>query len=80
MEPVIFTQCNAVMGKDQPEYLPLPVCIHKDGQGHVTSCWRFTWKELFKVLFTGKIYLTLATFNSPIQPQKLTVYNPCWSK
>ena len=71
MDIVKFKECNVVLGEKQPEYLPLPA--HRDKDGLVTSCWRLNWKERIIVLFIGKVYLQLMTFNTPIQPQRMSV-------
>ena len=71
MKVVKFKECNVVLGGGQPEYLPLPA--HRDKNGLVTSCWGLNWKERIIVLFTGKVYLQLMTFNTPIQPQRMSV-------
>jgi hypothetical protein len=74
MKPIWFKECNVVYAKDQPEYLPLPV--HRSITGEVTSCWLLNWKERLQLLFTGKIYWTILTFNQPLQPQLPSVKNP----
>ena len=76
MNPINFKGQNSIMGAGQPEYQPLPTMRHKDESGKVTSCWRLSPKERFKLLFTGRIYLTLMTFNKPIQPQLLSLEFP----
>ena len=70
MEPVTFEGSNTICGADQPEYLPLP-CKRVDNG--LMSCWKMSFKERIKVLFTGKVYSTLLTFGKAIQPQKLEV-------
>jgi hypothetical protein len=67
MKPIYFKEHNVVFAKDQKEYLPLPA--HKDDDGVVTSCWRFSFLERLKVLFVGRVYLSQMTFNQPLQPQ-----------
>jgi len=74
MKIIKFKQCNAVYAKNQPEYLPLP--SHKSINGRVTSCWGLNIKERLIVLFTGKIFLQVLTFNNPLQPLKISVDNP----
>lgn len=74
MKPIEFPEQNCVYAKDQPKYLPLPA--HKDPDGVVTSCWAMSWRERFRVLFTGKIWWRVATFNRPLQPQLGTVDSP----
>lgn len=66
MSPVEFVGSNVVFAKNQPEYRPLPA--HHTENGEVTSCWALDWRERLRVLFTGRVYLTLLTFNSPLQP------------
>ena len=75
MKPTKFKRMNVVCAKDQPEYLPLPAHIN-EAEGLVTSCWSANLKERIRFLLTGRIYLTLLTFNKPLQPQVITVYNP----
>lgn len=74
MKPIDFTKSNTVFAKSQPEYLPLPSHLTKDGI--VSSCWKMSLLERVKVLFTGKIWLSVKTFNNPLQPQKISVNKP----
>ena len=74
MKIIKFKQCNVVYAENQPGYLPLP--SHKSINGTVTSCWEFNIKERLIVLFTGKIFLQVSTFNNPLQPLKISVDNP----
>jgi len=71
MKIVDFKGSNVVFAKDQPEYLPLPAYI--DEEGAVTSCWQPSFKEKIRLLFGYKLYLTVLTFQSPLQPQLLEV-------
>lgn len=73
MKPIHFPQVNATLAEDQPEYLPLPV--RRNEMGLTTSCWQMTWRERIKILFTGKIWLDIHTFNHPLQPQRLYIDN-----
>ena len=70
MKPLDFKGANTIIAKDQPEYLPLPA---KVAGGIVTTCWGMTFKERFRVFFTGRVWLQQMTFNQPLQPQKVTV-------
>ncbi len=76
MNPIRFEQCNCIMGENQPQYLPLHACRHKDDNGTVTTCWELSFRERLRILFTGKIFLSLLTFDKPIQPQKISLVNP----
>lgn len=74
MIPIEFKEHNCVYAKDQPEYLPLPV--YRTADGMVISCWRLTLRERLRVLFAGKIWLSVLTFNQPLQPQLPQADNP----
>lgn len=74
MKPIKFPEQNCVFAEFQPEYLPLPV--HKTSEGQVISCWSLTLKERIRLLLTGRIYLSVLTFNNPLQPQRPSVNNP----
>lgn len=63
-----------IYAKDQPEYIPLPAWKGPDGM-RVTR-WTLTFRERMAVLFGGSIWLTLLTFNKPLQPVKLETSCP----
>jgi hypothetical protein len=63
-----------VFGKDQPPYTPLPA--YKDDNGVVFTRWHLTWRERCKVLFGGDLWLTVLTFNLPLQPVKIETEPP----
>ena len=71
MELVKFKECNVVYGEGQKEYMPLPALRFDDGT--VVMCWKLSWKELFKVVFRRKIWVSLLTFNKPLQPISVSV-------
>lgn len=71
MEPINFPQQNTTFAKNQPEYLPLPAFRSEDGQ-EVTACWGMSWRERIRVLFTGRIYVTLLTFGRPLTPSRVS--------
>lgn len=76
MTPVEFDGMNSIVGVGQPQYRPLPTMRHKDTRGKVTSCWKGNIKERFIFLLTGRMYLTLITFNNPIQPSLMSTEFP----
>jgi hypothetical protein len=61
--PILF-------GKNQPEYQPLPAYKYKDA---VIACWGLSWKERFKVFFSGRIFVSLKTWNKPLTPSYVSV-------
>lgn len=66
MRPLQFPEVNIVFGENQPEYLPLPA--YKNPEGRVITCWSLSWGELLQLLFTGRIWIHVLTFNKAIQP------------
>ena len=80
MQALEFPEQTLIIAKDQPEYRPLPAWVgYLDGDKSihcVTFCWGFSWKERLKLLFTGKVWHTVMTFNKPLQPQLLQVEKP----
>jgi hypothetical protein len=65
---------EVVYAADQPEYLPLPA--HRDNYGTVTARWHMSWRERLRVLFSGDIWLSILTFNRPLQPHTISATPP----
>ena len=74
MKPVEFREQNCIYAKDQDPYLPLPA--YKTDKGEVITCWKLTLAERLKVLFTGRLWWSVLTFNQPLQPQWPVVDTP----
>jgi hypothetical protein len=75
--PTHFPEVNEVIGKDQPEYLPLPAhVIPHDPAGRVVFCWKLSAEDLATIAETGVIWQTVFTFRHPLQPQSLTLEKP----
>lgn len=74
--PIIpgFNIPTVTFAKDQPEYNPLPAWRGDDGM--VVTRWRASWGERLKMLLTGDLWLTVLTFNRPLQPVKLQTSCP----
>lgn len=72
MKPIEFKGQNVVFAKDQPEYHPLPAFRADTPQGEVVSCWQLTFMERLRILFTGKLWVSLMTFNKPLTPSYFT--------
>jgi hypothetical protein len=76
LSPVIPTADadEVVYTKEQPEYRPLP-CI-RAADGTILTRWSLNEQEKRKVLEQGYIYLTVMTFNQPLQPILMIVDPP----
>ena len=66
MKPVKTKLTNCIYAENQPEYIPLPV--EKTAEGRITSCWKLSLIERLYVFLFGKIYISIMTFNQPLQP------------
>ena len=80
MKIIDFKGRNAIFGANQPEYLPLYAYRHEDNEGTVSSCWKLSFRERLRVLITGRMYVSLMTFNTPICPQFVSLDNPVQPK
>jgi len=68
MKPIKFPEQNIVYAENQPEYLPLPAFKNDSAQGEVISCWQLDWKERLRILWSGKLWVSLMSFNKPLTP------------
>ncbi len=73
MKAVKFKHQNITFAENQPEYLPLPALKLDTLQGEVITCWQLSFKERIKVLFLGKVWMCLVSFNRPLTPSMLAV-------
>lgn len=76
MNLIEFPEQTIVIAKDQPQYRALPAYLFGDPDRRIACCWQLTWRERFKLLFTGKIWHQILTFGGPLQPQLLTIEKP----
>lgn len=76
MKLISFPEQTTVFAKDQPAYEPLPAYRFNDAEGRIACCWQLSWKERLSLLFTGRIWHQIFTFNHPLQPQLLSVEKP----
>ena len=74
MNIIKFDECNVTYAENQPEYLPLPALKMDDGE--IITCWNPSFGERLKILFTGKIWLNVLTFNKPLQPLLMSANKP----
>lgn len=76
MNLIPFPEQTLIIAKDQPQYNPMPAHLVGDATGTVHVLWKLTWRERLIVLFGGKIWHSIWTFNQQMQPQLLSVYQP----
>jgi len=73
MKPIKFKDQNTTFAKDQPEYGQLPALVINSPQGEVISCWKLSFREKVKILFTGKLWVSLMMFGKPLTPSMFSV-------
>ena len=76
MKPIKFKEQTVIIAEHHPEYLPLPAYQYNDPKGRIVFCWKMTWRERFKVLFTGLLWHQVLTFHNSLQPQLLETEKP----
>lgn len=72
MKPVHFKESNITFAKDQPEYQPLPALKYESQNGEVVTCWNLSFVERIRLLITGKVWMSLLSFNQALTPSFLT--------
>lgn len=73
MRAIKFKHQNKVFAEYQKEYFSLPALQLDTKEGEVITCWKMSFLERLKVLFTGKVWLVLLTFNKPLTPSNLSL-------
>ena len=73
MKALKFPEVNATFAENQSEYLPLPGFKNDSPLGEFVFCMGLSFRERLKILFTGKMWVSLLTFNRPLTPSFLTV-------
>lgn len=68
MKPIQFPESNCIFAKDQPQYRQLPAFRGPQPEGNVVSCWKLSFRERIRILFTGKIWVSLMMFDKPLTP------------
>ena len=72
MKPIKFKEQNCVFAENQPQYIPLPAHKVDEPEGRVIFCEYLSFKERMRVLFTGKIWVSLMMFKKPLTPSYFT--------
>lgn len=78
MKAIEFEQQSIVVAKNQPEYEPLPMKISVHSDGLAACCYKLTFRERIKLLFTGKLWIETLTFHRGITPIRPSVHEPYW--
>lgn len=74
VDPEIELLEGVTYAKHQPEYIPLPA--RRTADGEVVTCWRPNLRARIALLFGADFYLTMLTFNRPLQPIRVSLEKP----
>lgn len=66
-------EIEIVLGKDQPEYIPLPAVYLDNSFRPMITRWGFTPEERTAIAMGADIVLTQLTFGAPFNPIHLQV-------
>lgn len=66
LTPTKFPEANVTYAEHQPEYLPLPA--FRSPGGEVVTCWKAPLADRIRFLFTGRLWINMLTFGTPLQP------------
>lgn len=72
MTAVDFPGANLRLGEHQEEYQTLPAAVTADGI--IVTCWRPTFWECVKLLWTRRVWLHTMTHFRPFQPVILSAH------
>lgn len=75
LTPVIkgYEDSEVIYAEHQPQYNPLPALPVGD---YIITRWKLSLRERIRALFIGDLYLTVKTFNNPLQPIKMSLIKP----
>lgn len=78
MKPCKFPEQNTTLGNEQSPYRPLPCHrLRRDPHGRIIICIKMSFAERVKLLFTGKLWHTVTTYNMPMnQPHQYSADKP----
>jgi hypothetical protein len=55
MEIYHFKEVNTIIAENQPPYKPTPALkIENSDNGQIVICWKLSFREKIRLLFTGK--------------------------
>jgi hypothetical protein len=72
MKPIKFPEANVEFATEQDEYLPLPAYRDESPQGQVISCWKLSFWDRVRILFIGRLWVSLMMFGKPLTPSYFT--------
>jgi len=71
MKPVKFKGQNTVIKSKSNDFYDMPILVSDTTEGHVVMCYKLSFIERIRVLFTGRIWLSVLSFKKPLKPMFL---------
>ena len=68
MKALNFKHQTVVFAENQPQYTPLPALKLETKEGEVIFCMGLSFWERLRVLFLGKIWVSLMMFGNDLTP------------
>lgn len=69
-------EIEVVLGKNQPEYIPLPAVYLDTTARPMITRWRFSYEEVLAILGGADLVMSQLTFGNPFQPIHLQLCQP----
>jgi hypothetical protein len=76
MKSLQFKGYNTEVAKNQDQYNTVYAFKVNEPEGRLIMCLRPSFKEWIAILFKRKMWLSVLTFNQPLQPYKLQTNRP----
>lgn len=81
MEPTYFPQSNKVLKAPagMENCVDLHTHVNPENEGYapvITSCWRMTWRDRLRALWTGRVWLQVWTHAGTHEPVSLFTESP----
>ena len=74
MKAIEFKNQTHKLAETQDQYITLPILQIPGKEGEVISCWKLSFKERIKLLFTGILWHNQFTFGNDPMPIRLSPY------
>lgn len=73
MRAIKFKDANINFAESQDEYTTLPALRIGDKCDTIVTCWKLSFWERIKILFTGVFWMSEMNFGKPLTPRFFSV-------
>ena len=68
MKAIEFKEQNGALSRKDSPLRPIPIFKDPSEKAQVVSCWKLSFKERMRLLLLGKLWVSIITYNNPVQP------------